>query len=100
MSNYRNGEECMNYNEMIEFILSHPFVAISHTLFDDCEYIYLGKDGRVYDENGYLFEDWEWHPFTRNGLRIRQDGIWQSGWFVRTDVVLAESTEMDISENI
>ena len=57
MSNYRNGEECMNYNEMIEFILSHPFVAISHTLFDDCEYIYLGKDGRVYDENGYLFED-------------------------------------------
>lgn len=41
----------MSYEEMIAFIHAHPYVAISHTLFDDCEYIYLSKDGRVYDEN-------------------------------------------------
>lgn len=80
----------MSYEEMIAFIHAHPYVAISHTLFDDCEYIYLSKDGRVYDENGYLFEDWEWHPFARNGLRIRDDGIWKSGWYIKTNVVLAE----------
>lgn len=81
----------MTQGEMIEYIRSHPYELISHVLFDDDEYVYLAKDGKVYDENGYLFEDWEWKPFARNGLRIRDFGPWKSGWFVKTGVPLNQT---------
>ena len=32
------------------------------------------------DENDYLFEDWE-HP-ANCGLRMRQGGNWEHGWFL------------------
>ena len=48
----------MTRQEMIVFIIKNPNVHISHPLFADYEFIYSGSDGLVYDENGYVFEDW------------------------------------------
>ena len=48
----------MSRNEMIEFIQKNPCVHITHFLFGDDEYIYSSEDGLVYDEKGYLCEDW------------------------------------------
>ena len=50
-------EKSMTRNEMLEFI-KIPGMKISHALFDSSEYLYSCEDGNVYDENGYLFEDW------------------------------------------
>ena len=68
----------MNRTEMIEFIRENPFVRVTHTLFGKEEYLYGKSDGRVYDEAGYLFEDWQ-TPF-HNGLRIRFGDAWEQGW--------------------
>ena len=71
---------------MLEFIKDNPNTPVSHTLFDSHEYIYCDeKDGNVYDENGYLFEDWDsvtnmWSGV--NGLRLRQGGRWDNEWFI------------------
>lgn len=63
--------------EMIEFIKANPGVKITHRLFDPSEYIYSKEDGNIYDENGYLFEDWyEDH----DGIRIRDGDMWVIGW--------------------
>lgn len=78
----------MKYGEMIEYIRSHPLVAISHVLFSDNEYIFQNTDGNVYDENGYLFENWDFCSNQWNGLRCRDFGPWQSGWFVKAEVLL------------
>lgn len=76
----------MTRAEMIRFIVSNPNVHITHTLFDPSEYIYLGNDGNIYDENGYLFENWD-SPFDKwsgwNGIRMRDGAEWQTGWRVK-----------------
>lgn len=66
--------------EMIAALTSKPHVKVSHRLFTQNEYLYMGVDGKVYDENDYLFEDWE-HP-ANCGLRMRQGGNWEHGWFL------------------
>lgn len=73
-------KKTMTREEMIEFIKANPGVKITHELFDDYEYIYLGEDGNVYDENDYLFEDW--HSPMHNGIRLRIGGNWEYGWSV------------------
>ena len=70
----------MNRTEMIAFIKANPYVKITHCLFDAREYIYLADDGCVYDENGYLFEDWDFCSAAHNGLRMRKGGLWENGW--------------------
>lgn len=75
----------MSRNEMIQFIQNNNNVHISHQLFADYEFIYSASDGMVYDENGYVFEDWSgsdvWSG--RNGVRLRNGGAWETGWFIK-----------------
>ena len=75
----------MTRNEMIEFIKENPFVNITHPLFAHDEYIFSMESGNVYDEAGYLFEDW-YSPNDCtgwNGIRMRTGGKWEDGWYIK-----------------
>lgn len=81
-----NNNSDMTRTEMIAFIRKNPHVFVAHTLFDESEYIYTGDDGFVYDENGYLFEDWgdgfgSWNR--NNSIRTRIGGQWEDGWYIK-----------------
>ena len=76
----------MTRTEMIEFIKENHYVHITHPLFDDSEYIYSADDGNVYEEHGYLFENWDnitdmWSGF--NGIRMRTGGSWEIDWHLK-----------------
>lgn len=76
----------MTRDEMIKFIKENPFVNITHDLFSTKEFIYADNNGLVYDENGYLFEDWDrtinkWSG--NNGIRLRSGGSWEDGWYIK-----------------
>ena len=75
-----NIDECeyMTRAEMIDFIKKHPYKRVRHTSFCDDEYLYCGDDENVYDESGYLFENWLFGH--NNGLQIRSGGNWENGW--------------------
>ncbi len=71
----------MTRDQMMDFIMKNPNKKISHKLFSNDEYILSKGDGRIYDENDYLFED-----FTtprHNGLRSRYGGLWDYDWYVK-----------------
>ena len=70
----------MTKEEMVKFIIENPNVKISHSSFVSDEYIYTKEDGRVYDENNYLFEDW---CSARNGIRMRSGGEWEDNWYIK-----------------
>jgi len=72
----------MSRDEMIQFMKDNPNVKITHELFSSEEYLIMKDDGNVYDENNYLFEDWE---TDKNGIRMRKGGSWESNWFVKCD---------------
>lgn len=67
--------------EMIAALTSRPNVKVSHRLFTPDEYLYLGVDGNVYDENDYLFDDWTTPAIC--GLRMRTGGSWETGWYIK-----------------
>ena len=69
----------MTRDAMIAFIKTHPGVRITHELFASDEYICALDNGIVYDENGYLFEDW-YSENARDGIRIRTGDRWETGW--------------------
>lgn len=69
----------MTRSEMIAYIRGNPWIKISHPTFTSDEYIYSKDDGCVYDESGYLFEDWN---YAHDGLRIRNDGLFKTDWFI------------------
>ena len=76
----------MTRSEMIAFIKTNPYVKITHKLFGSDEYIYSKEDGNVYDENGYLFENWDsetnmWSGW--NGIRMRQGDRWEDDWGIK-----------------
>lgn len=72
--------EYMSRVEMMAALTSKPGAKISHQYFAPGEYIYLGEDSNVYDENGYLFEDW---TSRRNcGVRMRNGNGWEHGWYL------------------
>lgn len=77
----------MTRNEMIEFIKENPYVHISHPLFMEYEYIYSGSDEIIYDEYGYIFEDWYSSNDIRgrNGIRERIGNQWENGWYIKND---------------
>lgn len=56
-------------------------IKFTHILFDDHEYLERRSDGCIYDENGYLFEDFGCDNCW-NGMRIRQGGAWEKGWSI------------------
>lgn len=72
----------MTRAEMIAYIKANPYHQISHNLFASDEYIYCGENGYVYDENGYLFEDWV-DPLLWSGIRERDGVLWEDGWYVK-----------------
>lgn len=75
----------MTRTEMIDFIRNNPNVPITHWLFSSNEYIYSKENGKVYEENGYLFEDWYSPNDIRgwNGIRCRTGDNWEDGWRVK-----------------
>lgn len=79
----------MTRSEMIDFIKANPFVPITHHLFDNSEYIYSDNYGSVLDENGNVFEDW-FTPYMCDGIRIRAEEVWQSGWEVKKGIKLCK----------
>lgn len=68
---------------MIIFIKENHYVEITHFLFDEDEYIYSDGDGIVWDEHGYLFENWYDRWYGANGIRLRHGGQWEDGWRVK-----------------
>lgn len=74
----------MTRDEMIAFIRTTPGVPVVHRYFSEGEYIVLRDDGNVYDENGYLFEDWySIGPGGHSGIRDRVGDWWEAGWFLK-----------------
>lgn len=74
----------MDRSSMIELIKENPNVKITHWLFSDDEYIYQKDNGKIYDENGYLFEDWYSEGAGQhNGIRMRKGGSWETGWEIK-----------------
>lgn len=76
----------MTRTEMIEFIKENHHICITHPLFSYSEYIYSDTDGIVYDECGYIFENWDsvtdmWSGY--NGIRMRTGGSWENGWYIK-----------------
>lgn len=71
----------MDRNMMIKLMEENPGAKITHELFGTGEFIYQKDNGYVYDENGYLFEDWYSSGFGRHdGIRMRKGGNWEDGW--------------------
>ena len=79
----------MKRTEMIAFIKANPFIPITHSLFDNSEYLYADEQGNVWDENGNMFEDW-YSPYLHDGIRIRDDEAWLSGWEIKKGVKLCK----------
>lgn len=71
----------MDRDTMIKFMEENLGVKITHELFGNDEFIYQKDNGCVYDENGYLFEDWYSSGLGRHdGIRMRKGGNWEDGW--------------------
>lgn len=69
----------MTREEILAYLRGNLYKRVTHRLFDSCEFLYAAEDG-IYDENGYLFEDWDEGSFAHNGLRMRTGGPWEDGW--------------------
>lgn len=70
---------------ILVYMYEHPFIHISHNLFDEDEYIYYdNQESVIKDENGNVFEDWSEHSTSYNGIMIRypQD-VWKYGWYIK-----------------
>lgn len=73
------GVDTMNMtrDQALEYMCDNRNAKIKHESFCDDEYIYMSDDGNIYDENNYLFENW---VDNHDGMRIRQGGVWETGW--------------------
>lgn len=77
----------MSRAEMILFLNFNPDIKIAHWSFDADEYIVYDDCRRVVrDNNKQLFENWDLEDDVHNGIRIRDDGDWQSGWYVKESI--------------
>ena len=79
----------MTRTEMIGFVREHPLTKVTHTLFSKDEYIYSKGDGCIYEEHGYLFEDWI--SERSNGIRMRSGDLWETGWSLYEEGVRRET---------
>jgi hypothetical protein len=75
----------MTKEQAINYMLHQPYHKITHRLFAHDEYIYSKGDGIIYDENGYVFEDFEVARVPRCGMRIRNEDYWWEGWSICND---------------
>lgn len=80
--NNESISKSMTREQMIRFARENPDIKIGHPLFSEKEYLYT--DGYAfYDENGTLFESWDNSDHCAIGMRMRNDGLWLNGWFVK-----------------
>jgi hypothetical protein len=76
----------MTKEQAINYMLHNPYHKITHRLFAQDEYLYSKGDGIIYDEAGYVFEDFEiGDPVPRCGMRIRNDDFWWKDWSIYRD---------------
>lgn len=68
----------MTKTEIIDFMRENEGIKVTHFLFTPEEYLYM-KNGVVYSEEGYIFEDF-YSEHRCDGLRIRSGNMWQNGW--------------------
>lgn len=88
----------MSRDDIIIFMKENPNTKVTHWLFSSDEFIYQKEDGRVYDENGYLFEDWCSNGAGQhNGIRMRIGGNWDDGWKVKEDSDMCRKSPKIIS---
>ena len=74
-------EKVWTRQNMINDMMVNPYVRYTHPNFSSDEYIYTKEDGRIFTEEGYLFEDWTSEgPGKHNGMRMRAGGSWEDGW--------------------
>lgn len=86
----------MNREIMLCYLENHPMDKISHPNFSDEEYIYQTTNGNVYTEEGYLFEDWYSEGIGQhNGLRMREKGSWNDGWYVKEHIMQHEDNRAE-----
>ena len=78
----------MTFGEMVVYIRENPGVAVTHRLFDEHEFIFMAENGNVYDERGYLFEDWDLGSNAHDGIRCRNFGPWENGWSLKQGALL------------
>lgn len=70
----------MTRSEAMAAIQADPNVKVTHDYFSPEEYLYM-KDGKIYTEEGYLFEDFD--PLSaNNGMRLRDGENWATGWSI------------------
>lgn len=69
----------MTKDQAIHYMLHTPYCKVTHRLFAPGEYLYSKGDGIIYDEAGYVFEDF---ASSRDGMRIRSDSFWNADWSV------------------
>lgn len=72
----------MTKTELFIELHKRPNVKFVHRLFSSDEYLINKEDGCIYDENGYLFENFDLDDDTHNGMRIRRDSVWDDGWTI------------------
>ena len=70
----------MTRSEAIAHMQLNPNIKVTHDHFSPEEYLYM-KDGKIYTEEGYLFEDFEPRS-NNNGMRIRDGENWATGWSI------------------
>lgn len=73
MNNY------MTKSDVLEYMRNNHFAKVTHWLFDEKEYLYMAPDGKVYTEEGYLFEDFH-SLYQFDGMRMRTGDSWEIGW--------------------
>lgn len=61
-------------------------IKFYHKLFDKDEFLYVGDDLNIYDENNYLFEDWI--SDDHNGMRMRENTFPFEDWYIIEDIKL------------
>lgn len=69
----------MTKSEIITYMKAHPGVKVTHWLFDKDEYLYGDSSGKIYTEEGYLFED---GSLAHNGMQLRTGNMWEEGWSI------------------
>ena len=93
----------MTRTEILAYLRGNFYHRVTHRLFDSTEYLYCAEDGNIYDENGYLFEDWDEGSFAHNGLRMRTGGPWEDGWGILDKAergVLPHSNQATFNHNL
>lgn len=80
-----DNTENLTREEAIAILRTNPYAKISHELFSKNEFLTGNGCGNVFDENGYLFEDWV--SSHANGMRMRTDYLFKNGWYIKKEKV-------------